>query len=346
MISGPVMDTYGRLQNTLQTQLGGITNAAALPYNQAAGLLDYDLQSARIGVDYDRRGLNLNHWADMNRLGNSQYRDVDLARQGVQDDLASGARRYNTAYDVSGRRYNDTRDAANGAYGIDWNRLNDQLNFGQTRYGNAERFLGREGQLNLRDRQLGMQGATLRNDAARRGAFDQAAASGSATSSGFGANLGELRQQLGLDQAGVTQQWNRATNDLTRNVDNNRVNWAELQQDVSNGRDQATLTRDTAIRGAETNMYGTRQDANNSWADTQEGAVTRNKYIDSVANDYGISRDQMEQAFKLGSERLGLDYATVVRRLTTEQTNLTAQGTAATKALEMQILMAAQQGAR
>jgi hypothetical protein len=256
------------------------------------------------------------------------------------------ARRYNTAYDMSGRRYNDTRDAAIGAFGIDQNRLNDQLNFGATRTNNTERFLGREGQLNLRDSELGMQGAQLRNDQARRGAFDQAAASGSATSSGFGASLGELRTQLGLDQAGVTQNWNRQVNDLGRNVDANRLNWAETQQDVANSRAQSTLTRDTAIRGAGTNMAGTRADADNSWADAQEGAATRNKYIDSIAGDYGISRKQMEDAFRLGSERLGLDYSTVIRRLTQQQTGLTEQGAAATKALQMQILMAAQQGAR
>jgi hypothetical protein len=81
-VQGPVLDTFGGLQNVLQTQLRGITDAAAIPYNQQAGLIDFDLQSARIGRDYDQRGLNQNYDADMARLGNSQYRDVGLAREG------------------------------------------------------------------------------------------------------------------------------------------------------------------------------------------------------------------------------------------------------------------------
>lgn len=329
-------------RSTDRLQIQALADAAGLPYHQAAELLGFDLVSANVGRGYDERALQLNHNADMARLGNSQYRDVDLARARLGDDMASAQRRYNTAYDISGRQYNDRTTAAAGAYGIDIGRLADQLGFAGRQYTNTERFLGAEGQIALRDRELGMQRADLGNSQARRAAANAAASQGAATSSGYNATQNELVQQLGLDRAGVTQAWNRQSNDLTRNLDSTRLGWDQAQSDNRWGNEQAVLTRDTAFRGADTALRSTRQDADNAYADAQADAVRQNQYIDSVAKDYGISRSQMEAAFKLGSDRLGFDYAQLIAKLTREQTNLNAQGRAASDALKQQILMAAQ----
>jgi hypothetical protein len=321
------------------------TQAAIKPVIQASNVdLGFDQAFAGIAASYDRNKLNVDHWADTNRLDQSRFRDVGLAGQGVNDNLASAGRRLNTANNVAGQRVNNARWAANGAYDIDYGRLTDQFGFDRSNFESQRRSIISRGRSAISERDIATGRAGLQYDSNRRAAGDAAAGAGAATSSGFGANLADLRSQLSLDRRGITQNWNDRQAQIGRDTDVNQINWDQARSANKWGVDQAGLTRDTAIRGADTSYWEATANADNNWQDAQADAARSRSYIDSVAKDYGITRQQMESAFKIASDRLGLDYGQITMQIAQAMASNDQQKIAAARALEQQLLMAAGQG--
>jgi hypothetical protein len=246
-------------------------SASDMQFNNANEVLDLDKNFLDIGFGHDKRDMGLNFDTNIALLNNSQYRDVDLARLGVDNNLAAAQRNRGFIQGFADRRFGDQRTAADGALGIDMRRLAQQLATGT------------------------------------RNATDAAAAAGAGSSTGFGNVLGDLNANNAIDQRAA------------------RLNYDSTMRGAS-------FTRDQAIAGAD-----------NDWATSQADAGQRMKMIDSVAKDYGISRSQMEQAFKNGIERLGLDYGQATAKIAQARASNDDQAKAASDALLGQILMAAQQ---
>jgi hypothetical protein len=338
--------------NPYAAYMNAATQATVLPYQMANQQLGYDFASAGIARNYDWGNLQNNYWGDSNRLNNAQYRDVDLARWYANQQLAQAGRNLDTtntladrgrytAYTNAGasrdtvranasQRFSDVQFTANRAFGIDTGRLADQLG-----------LAGRDRTLGLQRAQLGydQQGRALGNDAAQRGA---------ATSTGYGEARGDLLSQLNLDRGGIANTYDRALSD-------NR--W---------GNEQATLTRDASLRGgqtaydsairdsdtaygnttrnAEDDYYGTTRRAADDYAAEQDRNARDNAMIDSVASDYGVTREEMRVGLELGLRRLGLDYGNTIGKITQAMQGNNVQAQAAAQAFMQQILLAAQQG--
>jgi hypothetical protein len=331
-------------QRQTQATIRPIIQASNLGFDQRNIDLGFQQANANIAAGYDRNKLNLDHWADMNRMNQSEFRDVDLAGQGVNDNLASAGRRLNTANDIAARRVNAARDAALGAFDIDYGRLTDQFGFDRNNYDSMGRLITSRQRSSVTERDIAMGRAGLQYDSNRRAAGDAAAGAGAATSSGYGANLSDLRSQLSLDKRGITQNWNDRQAQIGRDTDVNQINWDQAQSANKWGVQQAGLTRDTAIRGADTSYWEATANAENNWQDAQADASRARSYIDSVAKDYGITRQQMESAFKIASDRLGLDYGQITMQIAQAMASNDQQKIAAARALEQQLLLAAGQG--
>jgi hypothetical protein len=254
---------YG-LDNNTWAALNAATGSQRLLADSRNAGLDFDLALAQRGNVYDRNGLGLNYWADKSRLGQSEYRDVDLARFGVQNDA----------------------NAAGAAYGVNLGRLAGQLQAGRSNF------------------DLGMQSSAYGAGMQRRDLSNQSAAAGSMSATGTAQGFTDIDSNLGFAQQGL------------------RNTWDQVQS--NNALDRTSL--------------------DNDWATKQADLSRQRATIDSVAKDYGITRGQMEQAFKLGSDRLSLDYATLVKKFTEAKVSNNAQAQAAADALLLQVLSAAQGG--
>jgi hypothetical protein len=288
--------------------LNSATAMTRAPYDARNNQLAYDAQGARNAFWYDDQSMNVNHWADTQKLSNAQYRDVDVARWFANQQLASAGRARDFTVDMAGRRRGDVQAAANGAFGIDRGRLADQLGAAQ------------------RDRDLATGRADLGFRSNMRAAGNDAAARGAATSTGFADTRGDLRSQLGLERQGIANQ-DRASMDA-----------------FLRGQDQTALTRDTALRGADTSFADATGRADLDYADAQVRNLRENTTIDSIAKDYGVSSWQMKQAFELGAKKLGLDYGNLVMKIADATQSNNQQAQAAVNALTQQILLAAQSG--
>jgi hypothetical protein len=260
---GGVLSNYGLDKGTWDA----LKAAQAAQFAQADygnAILFNDQAMAQRGNQFDRNTMGLNYRSDMARLGNSQFRDVDVARQGVQDAGAAAAR----------------------MYGINSQRLADQLGFGERAFN------------------LGMESSGYSAGMQRRALTDQTAAAGSASATGTAQGFTDIDSNLGFAQRGI------------------RNTWDQVQADVGTGR----------------------QALDSDWATSQADMARQNKVIDSIAKDYGITSNQMKQAFKLGMDRLGLDYGSVTAKFSAAMLSNNQQAQAAANALLTEVLAAAQGG--
>jgi hypothetical protein len=287
-MSGPQAYQTGVGQYALTTPDGlalqAMQYAATLPYYQANDMLNYDRQYAGVANQYDERDLRLNYDADRSRLGNSRYRDVDLANVGNDNNLESARRKFNLTTEMSGR-----------GLGLSRADLTRQLALAGSQHG------------------LALNRADLAGSQARFAASNDAASRGAAGSTGYETTRNDIASQLGFDKRAANLAYEGAN-------DQYRSGWD----------------------GAQLNYDNTMGQANNAWADAQADNGRQKQYIDSIAKDYGVTAGQMDQAFRNGLQRLGLDYATTMRKLSQQGQNNTAQAQAASAALAQQILMAAQ----
>jgi len=260
---GGVLSNYGLDKGTWDA----LKAAQAAEFAQADygnAILFNEQAMAQRGNQFDRDTMGLNYRSDMARLGNSQFRDVDVARQGVQDAGAAAAR----------------------MYGINSQRLADQLGFGERAFN------------------LGMESSGYGAGMQRRALTDQTAAAGSASATGTAQGFTDIDRNLGFAQRGI------------------RNTWDQVQADVGTGR----------------------QALDSDWATSQADMARQNKVIDSIAKDYGITSNQMKQAFKLGMDRLGLDYGSVTAKFSAAMLSNNQQAQAAANALLTEVLAAAQGG--
>jgi hypothetical protein len=153
-------------------------DASDLSYEQLLMQLDFKKQLADRGFYYDERDMALRNSSDMQRLGNSRYRDVDLARDGMNNTNAA-------AYRTLGARLG----VANGGFDLDMARLADQLRVGERAFG------------------LGNDNLAFQTGIANRDATNAAAAAGAGTSTGYGSSLSQIRQQDQLSRQGIENAW-------------------------------------------------------------------------------------------------------------------------------------------
>lgn len=329
---GPPHPTYGAptVQNpaavaSAQATTGLVkaqTTMSNIGYDSANRSLDLDRNYAQAGYGLDRQGLANDYWFNAARQGQQQYRDVDLARFRNDNNIEQARRVYGTS-----------RGTALADYGTTRGRLDANFRGDNRDFSTLDGFLGQQRDFTGKQFGLARQGNQLQFDQASRGARDQAASSGSATSTGYGDTRSELARQLGLADGGarLTRDRDYAGNDKDRaDLGSARTRTGDLYANDTQG---ALNDRDFAIQRADNTLFGANADYKYNTA-----------AIDSVAKEFGLSRQEMESAFNLGMDRLGLDFGTTMKRITeAQQSNNTARK-AAGDALLAEVLFAAQSG--
>lgn len=302
--------------------IGAQTTMSNIGFDSANRRFDMDRDYAQQGYGLDQRGLRNDFDYGMARQGQQQYRDVDLA-----------GFRNNNNLDLANRTYGTARGSAIADFGTTSNRLDANFRGDNRDFDTLGAFLNKQRGQAGEAFGLARQGNQLQYDQSSRAASDDAAGRGAVTSTGYADTRTELSRQLGVsnDNAQLTRDRDFASNDRDQaNLGSNRTRTSDLYANDSQG---ALNDRDFAIQRADNSLFGARNDHEYNRA-----------AIDSVAKEFGLSRDEMTSAFNLGMERLGLDMGSTMNKITeAKQSNNTAQR-AAGDALLAEVLFAAQSG--
>ena len=283
------------------------------------------LDSAKAGELYTLAldELNQGFGVDMGLLGERRYRDVDLARNDNRNDIG---------YLNTMRGITDQREGLTGqqfATDQDFNRQNyDEL---QTQKGTAyDRFMGNDaymaGQAQDNASQYGftarqydqdVQGAFSQRETQNRANMSAAAGAGAFGSAGTRDNRGDIMEQYGqsLNSSGLTMdRQNQQTDEQDRAIGQSR-NLNNLgYQDTQSG-----------FRGQENQLQYQRTSQGNAYnQDLQGYAATRAGYnrdgsrlenvgkgLDSLAKEYGLKGQDIENQFQSAVTAAGMDLVEV-----------------------------------
>lgn len=269
------------------------------------------------------QGLN----TDLGLLGEREYRDVDLARErlaGQQMDLG-------TYMDILAQRKGIRRDqfvtdrdyytALNGLLGQERGLAYNQFQSNdQYAAGRAQDNLAQYG-FAARDYATDMAGNALSRDTSRRAATSDAAARGAFGSSGFRDNISDIAEQFGLnaDQAQLAlDRANQQIGEQDRAIGNDRSNLAFGYQGrvIGFDRDAAGLTRAAATNyhSYRDDLQGFRKQETDLAAQGRDLAQT-GKALDSLAREYGIKREDIQNQFQNSVTKMGLDYNSTLNQL-------------------------------
>lgn len=303
--------------------------------------LGYNLQDARNGYNLDRSGLFNDNFYGQARLGQQQYRDVDLARQNALNDNLLAGRQSDTSYANANARYLSTWDRANANFGTDTARLRANLTGDIGSLDNRDKFLGQQRDFIGQSFGQALGRAQLGFDANSRQARDAAASAGSATSTGYGDTRSELGRQLGLDQAGarLSRDTDYAGNDRDRR--DSGIERTRTTSLFGVNSTAATDQRDFTQRGAFEDRAATNRQADDALFGANNDFAVRMKQLDSLGQEYGLRGQEMESALQLGIGRLGLDMTSTLNRITQQTASNDRQAKAAKDALTQQVLAAA-----
>ena len=301
------VDQFGNFQSSQQSALQD-------QYNQglamATGRTDFN-------TDVLRQGLT----TDLGLLGQQQYRNVDLARQGVgidQNYLNTMRGVTQNIFGIQGEQHQGEQDYINAMIG----QLNERQRTAFDKYNVNDRYAA--GQAVDNNRQLGfnargyeqdVQGAFAARGTQQRGAVSDAAARGAFGSAGFGDNIQDIYGQydqatkaatLGLDQA--NQQVDERDRAIGNSRDNLGLDYRGQQtafREQQLGYDRAHMNNNTGYRMQGEQMRGTMAGYD------KQGAELKNTMagIDSLAKEYGIKKQDLLNGFKNGVTKLNLDLA-------------------------------------
>jgi hypothetical protein len=274
--------------------------------------------------------LNQGFGVDMGLLGERKYRDVDLARNDNRNDIGY----LNTMRGITDQREGLTGQQFATDQGL--NRQNwDEL---QTQKGTAyDRFMGNDaymaGQAQDNASQYGftarqydqdVQGAFSQRETQNRANMSAAAGAGAFGSAGTRDNRGDIMEQYGqsVTSSGLTMdRQNQQTDEQDRAIGQSR-NMNNLgYQDTQSG-----------FRGQENQLQHQRTSQGNAYnQDLQGYAATRAGYnrdgsrlenvgkgLDSLAKEYGLKGQDIENQFQSAVTAAGLDLNEVNQRLERE----------------------------
>ena len=301
------VDQFGNFQASQQSALQD-------QYNQglamATGRTDFN-------TDVLRQGLS----TDLGLLGQQQYRNVDLAREGVaidQNYLNTMRSVTNNQFGIQGEQYRGERDYINAMIG----QLNERQRTAFDKYNVNDAYAAQQAVDN--NRQLGfnargyeqdIQSAFAARGTQQRGAVSDAAARGAFGSAGFGDNIQDIYGQydqarqaatLGLDQA--NQQVDERDRAIGNSRDNLGLDYRGQQtafRESALGFDRAHMNNDTGYRMQGEQTRGTLAGYDKQGAELQN--VT--KGLDSLAKEYGIKKQDLMNGFRNGVTKLNLDLA-------------------------------------
>jgi hypothetical protein len=313
-----------RLNAALQASM----NAQTLGIQGMNRQLGFDAAFGRIAFDNDMAASRLGADSDLARLNNARFRDVNLRAREADEILNATARALNTSNAFAGRRYGDTVFDATGNRDLTLARIRDAGMLAGRQYQQGNQFA-------TADRDLALRRAALQATSARRVAADDAAARGAGTSTGLGAVRGEIQSQADIERLG-------AQNTFTRDTYGNRLRYDDAEAGNRRGIDEANFGFDSRLRSALTDRDSTWAQNANTYAEAQERNAREAEFIRSIANDYGVNENQIRESFRLGAERLGLDFGNLMGKIADAQNNNTQQGIAANFALAQQLLSASQ----
>lgn len=282
---------------------------------------DQGLLSATGRADYNQDILRQGLSSDLALLGQQQYRNVDLARQGVgidQNYLNTMRGVTQNIFGIQGEQHRNEQQYINAMIG----QLNDRQRTAFDKYNVNDRYAAQQAVDN--NRQLGfnargyeqdIQSAFSNRGIQQRGAVSDAAARGAFGSAGFGDNIQDIYGQydqarnaatLGLDQA------NQQVDERDRAIGNARDNLgldyrgqqtAFQEQQLGFGRAHDNNNTGYRIQGEQTR--GTMAGYDKQGAELQNVS----KGLDSLAKEYGIKRQDLKNGFDNAVTKLGLDLA-------------------------------------
>lgn len=355
--NGPrITSAEERYQQQMEAWLQAQLTLQGMGFDNAKRQIEWDQADAHMAYDLDMRGLNESYHFDRNRLGQEQFRNVDLQHWANEADLRTANRRFDTSTQVADARYANRTDElaralgiATDRHGVTVNDLNTQYGVTQDRIAADGRLLGAQLGYAGQERNLALEAAQLRHSAANRQATSEAIARGGGTSAGLGDTRDELARQLDLDFRSARLGYDRTATDIGRSREQlgfddrlarNRLDTgtARANLDLRSARDasdignqRAFIDHSQAWRNADDTLY-----------DAQNRHAVRRDYLNSLGRDYGLQAEEMDAALRLGAERLGLDYSSLIGRLADAWASQDDQKVAAEAALNQQVLLAAQ----
>lgn len=343
--------------------------------DQSAAGQGFDLQNMLAGGyrDLGVNQLNQQYGFDRARAGEHEYRDVDLkrlesdrAKQLLDEQLGADNANYQALAGFAGRGLGNTMGYLNEQGGFNQRDLQQAVDYLAQQGGFAGQALdllrgGNETQRGFVGR--AQQGANTRTQMARdeagRAARGDQATRGSSLSQGAMAKRGELDKQLaagfsdsqltsdnamaGLAQSDRTGElnYNEKIAGYNNQGANARLGYDEKAASLGNQGANAQLGYDETISGIDYDAGNTQRGY-----DKDVGAIKdNNAYLDSVAREYGIGRDEMAASLKNGVEKLGLDYNQTLATIAQARGSSDAQFRAAGLALEQQALDYSMNGA-
>jgi hypothetical protein len=352
-----VVDQYQAWINSQQST----NNANYLSGTGIAGLVrDTQIGDARRSAD-----------ADLARLAEQRYRDVDLGRMTLdnQNTLAGsvwdtmnrqfGLDMGNLSRQISGldaqiqadRQYagvvGNQIGSARGRRAQEHAATREYLSWQRGNLSTIQEFVNRGfniGSQQAHDAFTGVQeNATLQRNSNLRTAEDDAVARGANLSRGYGQVVGEIGQQYTntvtqaqrdrtntLNQLGLTR--DRGTNEVAQqrrgldyNLTQNDQQYAENLANLQAQYDQLQYQQGNRERtyqdnrGQLTYQHGSRQnqfdsDVANYRYDASNRDVASLR-IDSIAREYGLREQDVDNALKSVTQRIGLDYNNTMNQL-------------------------------
>lgn len=266
-------------------------------------------------------------YLDRAMLDQRQYRDVDLARADNSAGLLHNANMRGVLDERRGIRgdvFRNQQDYLNQQAGF----INRAQDTAFNRFGTNDAYLGQQAKdlmaqygFNARSYDQDIQSAFAQRNTQERGARSDAAARGAASSAGFRDNLSDIygQYQRGVSAADLTlDRGNQAVDERDRAIGNDRANLRFNYADTVLGFDKDKASLDKAHKD---NLTGYRDDlatfrGQYSANDYERARMQNvNKGLDSLAKEYGLKKQDIENQLKNAVDGLNLDYNEVVSQL-------------------------------
>ena len=307
------LDVFNEFQSAEQDRLASRYAGDAA---SAAGRRDLNLSILEQGLD-----------TDLGLLGEREFRDIDLEREGIagrRSDLAQYMQILGAREGIRRDQYVTDRDYFNALN----NLLGRERSLAYDRFQSNDSYLQRVAQDNLlqygfanRDFEQRMGANRLQRDTSRRSATSDAAGRGAFGSAGFRDNLQTIMDQYGLsaEQAQLAlDQANQSIGERDRSIGNERDNlrFGYDGQVIGFDRDAEGLTRSAATNynNYREALQGFRRERVGLNAQGRELDLA-DRALDSLAREYGIKREDLNSQFRNNVTSLGLDYSDTIRQL-------------------------------
>lgn len=258
--------------------------------------------------------LNQNQLLDQTRFA---QKNTDLSKKALDigkfQDVGLAGQRAQQAYDTAKTSFAQDMARINGMAGLTDAERAEKIRAARTTYGDIVAKLQANYAFNTAD----LQAAAGRD---QRGALSSATARGAVGSKGYGDMRTDISSQL--------------SSNLNRESSNLQLGRTGAQSDLT----ASNNATDLAYRNNQIQLQTARDNAAAAERQAALDKANSDKYLASVAADYGIRQSQADEALKQGLSALGYDSAATTAALIQAQKSSDAQAAAQAQALTAQAL--------